>query len=738
MANPVAEALTPFFWGRGGARMTPEQIAREREIAEALGGVDTSPVGHWLEGAARMANAATGRIREGRANRAADENATFNRDTVAGLLGGFGGGSNPGLSSAMATMPAPDYASARVAQAHNAGSPLPSSFLSAVDSTEGAGGYDTLFGHAQRGPFAGTDVSQMTIGDALAFASPSGAYGQHVKGQIGRVATPMGRHQIVGTTLRNAVQEMGLDPSMPFDQNTQDAVAAHLARRRIAGAGTMDGKIAGLRSEWEGFKNVPRAQMEQIVRDLEAAPSAQPNAGGLTPEQLQAWGANTYAPMQDAGALGAVNALGAAQPVPVAENEADILAQEQAMAAQDPMTFTPAPPMGAPREIADSPVLAALTNANVNPDVPMAGGATGFAPIGTQAPNIALPAGAGFSLPQAQMQQPQMAQAGGINPAIIEALSSPYADEGTRRIAGLLLGQHLEQQQQANDPVRALQLERAQLENAALRNPTPKDTDDIREYNYAREQGYQGSFTDFMTDMRRAGATNVNVGGDGAPGLGKLSPDYGYVLDPETRQPVIDPATGLPRSAPIPGSPAAIAAEQAAAEQERLAGAQTRSDADKAETTLDATQSVLDIMQGAETPATGTLSRPFSLYSGTPAGKVRSYVKTLQSGVALGAMQRLKEMSATGATGFGSLSAPELDLLINDIGALDPDNTEPEIFTKTVERIRDRSRRVAQDIAKNVSPERIQELGLQPFIDAFKASEAKGNRTKSGVQWSIE
>lgn len=413
--------------------------------------------------------------------------------------------------------------------------------------------------------------------------------------------------------------------------------------------------------------------------------------------------ASRYAAYQGAPAGGnavdAVNALGAAQPVPVAETEADILAQEQAMAQQDPAAFAAqgAMPQAAPMQ--QQPM-----------QVAQAGG-----------------------FPEMAGRDPSRPPPPDLN-MLMQVLSNPFMDEGTKAYAQAVLNQHM----QAQDPMRQLQLERAQLENAALRNPTPKDTDDIREYNYAREQGYQGSFTDFMTDMRRAGATNVNVGGDGAPGLGKLSPDYGYVLDPETRQPVIDPATGLPRSAPIPGSPAAIAAEQAAAEQERLAGAQTRSDADKAETTLDATGSVLDIMRDAETPATGTLSRPFALYSGTPAGKVRSYVKTLQSGVALGAMQRLKEMSATGATGFGALSAPELDLLINDIGALDPDNTEPEIFIKTVERIRDRSRRVAHDIAKNVSPERIQELGLQPFIDAFKASEAKGNRTRSGVQWSIE
>ncbi|WP_127523668.1 hypothetical protein [Mesorhizobium sp. Z1-4] len=160
---------------------------------------------------------------------------------------------------------------ARAASQIQTSSALPQSFLDAVDRSEGGGDYDTLFGHAQRagGRFAGTRVSQMTIGQAMAFANPGGEYAQSVKGQIGRVATPMGRHQIVGTTLRTTVGKMGLDPNAPFDKGAQDAIAAHLARARVASASTMDGKIAALRSEWEGFKNVSRADMAQIVNDIE-------------------------------------------------------------------------------------------------------------------------------------------------------------------------------------------------------------------------------------------------------------------------------------------------------------------------------------------------------------------------------------------------------------------------------------------------------------------------------------
>lgn len=39
----------------------------------------------------------------------------------------------------------------------------------------------------------------------------------------------------------------------------------------------------------------------------------------------------------------------------------------------------------------------------------------------------------------------------------------------------------------------------------------PKPTDDIREYNFAKEQGYQGSFYDFITDVKSAGSTKIDL-----------------------------------------------------------------------------------------------------------------------------------------------------------------------------------------------------------------------------------
>ena len=145
------------------------------------------------------------------------------------------------------------------------------SLFGLIDKTEGGGNYSTLFGHSQRegGQFAGVDVSNMTIDQAVEFASPSGKYGQWVAGKVGRVSTPMGRHQIVGSTLRAAAAEMGLSGDTKFSPEVQNQIAVHLARRRLAGAKTMAEKRSALRLEWEGFKNVSDSDLNDAIYRFE-------------------------------------------------------------------------------------------------------------------------------------------------------------------------------------------------------------------------------------------------------------------------------------------------------------------------------------------------------------------------------------------------------------------------------------------------------------------------------------
>lgn len=55
---------------------------------------------------------------------------------------------------------------------------------------------------------------------------------------------------------------------------------------------------------------------------------------------------------------------------------------------------------------------------------------------------------------------------------------------------------------------------------------------------------------------------------------------------------------------------------------------------------------------------------------GTPAYQLREDLSTIESAIGLGRLQAMKEASKSGASGFGSLSAPELKLLVNSLGSI--------------------------------------------------------------------
>lgn len=151
-----------------------------------------------------------------------------------------------------------------------------------IDRTEGGANYDTLFGHSQNGGrFDGVKVSEMTLGDLYNFSDPSGDYGQWVKANnpSGKVATPMGRHQIVGTTLRATASAMGLSPDTKFTPQVQDSMANYLARNRLAGLSGMPAKRAALRSEWDGFRHVSDAALDAAIINFENSGMGIPQPG---------------------------------------------------------------------------------------------------------------------------------------------------------------------------------------------------------------------------------------------------------------------------------------------------------------------------------------------------------------------------------------------------------------------------------------------------------------------------
>lgn len=159
------------------------------------------------------------------------------------------------------------------------------------------------------------------------------------------------------------------------------------------------------------------------------------------------------------------------------------------------------------------------------------------------------------------------------------------------------------------------------------------------------------------------GGVNVTVGG--GPEMGKLSTDYGYVADPTTGQPVIDPATGLPKAAPVPGSPAWLEAQAAAAAGERALG--------NADTVSDGILAAATRARDAAKDRTvsGLFGQAAALNPGSKNAEVYRQVDVLKSNAKISNLQAMRDASKTGGA-LGAVTAPELKMLEDKSGALDP------------------------------------------------------------------
>jgi hypothetical protein len=82
--------MAAFFWGDGGAQLTPEAIAAQRKIAQAMmaRGGDYSPVQSWTQGLARVAEGFSGGLDAARADVAERQNAAAEKELLASLIPG--------------------------------------------------------------------------------------------------------------------------------------------------------------------------------------------------------------------------------------------------------------------------------------------------------------------------------------------------------------------------------------------------------------------------------------------------------------------------------------------------------------------------------------------------------------------------------------------------------------------------------------------------------------------------
>ena len=156
---------------------------------------------------------------------------------------------------------------------------------------ESGGDYDALFGYSNRpgGQFGGVRLTDMTVSDALNFSAPSGPYGQWVKGQVGRVATPMGAYQVVGTTLRAAKEGLGLTGNERMTPELQDRIGMWIYENQGPAAWEAWGKGGGSRATMSssggapmGLLNFQEEQRPQTFMERLGIQRRDPNAGGQT------------------------------------------------------------------------------------------------------------------------------------------------------------------------------------------------------------------------------------------------------------------------------------------------------------------------------------------------------------------------------------------------------------------------------------------------------------------------
>lgn len=258
-------------------------------------------------------------------------------------------------------------------------------------------------------------------------------------------------------------------------------------------------------------------------------------------------------------------------------------------------------------------------------------------------------------------------QAGGFpapQPADTSALQIALANPWMTAEQRALLTNTLQQRERDSDPLRQLQIQQAQLNLDQARNPQPETTDDIREYNFARQQGYQGTFQEFMNEGRAAGATQVNVG----------QGEVGTI--PQGFELFTDPNSGARSLRPIPGGPAALEQEQTERARENAA-AQSQQ---YGSIVFEDIGRVKDMLNGGRgQPVTGAAGALAANVPGSEAADARALVETIRANIGFDRLQAMREASPTGGA-LGNVTERELATLQAVMGSLEFSQSKEQLL----------------------------------------------------------
>lgn len=212
-------------------------------------------------------------------------------------------------------------------------------------------------------------------------------------------------------------------------------------------------------------------------------------------------------------------------------------------------------------------------------------------------------------------------------------------------------------------------------EAASVLMQKPKDdrTALMKNYEFAKQTGYKGSFNDFLRSGG-AGGSVVNVGGNQVQRVG----DFAVVPDEASEAGV--------RFVPIPGSKAAQEA-QAGAERQEVAAGQAAQKETVVSGSIDTLIGQIDKGGIFDLPESGIVGNLLGrLGVNQEAVDFRNELATVQANIAFDRLQQMREASKTGGA-LGAVSERELDLLMNAYGNINQ-STSPARLKENLQTIK--------------------------------------------------
>jgi hypothetical protein len=687
--------MQPFVWGAGGSKDTFEGRAKKRAVLDALmaRGTDTSPVQHWAQGLARVSQG----VLTGLEARDLDKRDKEANEREAGLIAEMTGAASPvaNVAQAMASSGVTNGDSmSRLIASESGGR------WDAQNNAVGAGGKLGHFGRLQFGQARLQDAERAGVlppgTTPQAFmASPElqkAAEAWHFA-DIDRNIQSAGLDRMVGQQIGGA----------PVTMEGMRAVA-HL------------GGIGGLRKFMEtgGRYNPADAngtRLSDYLARMRGNVITPPNVGNnmaVTPTA-------PTAPMPNMADVPAAGASPTAMPgqgfaVPtqgVAETEEDVLRAEMETGMRQPTPtealFSNQPTPGAPAfqpgpAVAGAPQMANVPLPPPRPpmaDMPAQGAQTAMggpppgytpgmlAPIQERAdpaPYLApfqepqAPTAAVAAAMAAQGGQPPSAAPAGVPAApqnrmalTLRTATDPNVSPQVRQIAMAIYSQ--EQAKSQPQPMTIQKLEDGTVlgidprsgNTRVLFQGAGKDTRTPEQKNFelAKSQGFQGTFQEYQTSLKRAGAPNVD-----ARNMGNIPAGYQLVELPD----------GTKRMEPIPGSPA----ERDMRETARKDQLQKTQRASGASIVVQDIDRAIKGMDTAILPTTGAAGSVLSRVPGTTAHNISKLLDTVKANAGFDAITAMRESSPTGAA-LGSVTEKELALLQATIGSLEQSQDDKQL-----------------------------------------------------------